>query len=127
MLFRSDLNGFKQINDYYSHAAGDAVLITMGKRLVGSVRACDTVARLGGDEFVLLIEDIENQQELTQIGKKLLETLSAPMPLNAGVVLNVSASIGLALYPEDGAEMEDLLHTADVAMYECKSSGLMPL
>lgn len=126
-LLMIDLNGFKQINDYYSHAAGDAVLITMGKRLVGSVRTSDTVARLGGDEFVLLIEGIENQQDLTQIGKKLLETLSAPMLLSAGVMLNVSASIGLALYTEDGTEMEDLLHTADVAMYECKSSGLIPL
>jgi len=126
-LLMIDLNGFKSINDNYGHVAGDAVLVATAKRLVGALRASDTVARLGGDEFVLIIESIEETQELDHIGQKLIDTLSEPIALGNGVVVNNGASVGLAFYPDDGADMNDLLNVADQAMYECKSSGLMGL
>ncbi len=126
-LLMVDLNDFKIINDNYGHAVGDAVLITMAKRLVGAVRACDTVARLGGDEFVLIIESFEDPQELVSLGQKLIETLSNSITLDSGAIVKVGASVGMALYPDHGADMNDLLFVADHAMYECKSSGLMSL
>lgn len=126
-LLMIDLNGFKAINDNYGHVAGDAVLVTTARRLVDAVRASDTVARLGGDEFVLIIESIEDLKELNQIGQKLIDTLSDPIVLENGVVVNSGASVGLAVYPEDGNDMNDLLNIADQAMYECKSTGAMGL
>jgi diguanylate cyclase (GGDEF)-like protein len=126
-LLMIDLNDFKTINDDYGHAAGDAVLVTMARRLVGAVRASDTVARLGGDEFVLIVESFEDPQELVQIGLKLLASLSDPITLDPGVSVRVSASVGLGLYPDHGADMNDLLCVADHAMYECKSTGQMSL
>lgn len=126
-LLMIDLNDFKRINDDYGHEAGDMVLRITAQRLLGAVRASDTVARLGGDEFVLIIDAIASQHELHHMGQKLLAALSDPMPLNHRVVLNVSASVGLALYPENGIVMADLLHAADVAMYDCKSSRRIPL
>ena len=126
-LLMVDLNGFKSINDNYGHVAGDTVLVAIAKRLVGALRASDTVARLGGDEFVLIIESIEEAQELDHIGQKLIDTLSEPIALGNGVLVNNGASVGLAMYPDDGADMNDLLNVADQAMYECKSSGLMGL
>jgi diguanylate cyclase (GGDEF)-like protein len=126
-LLMIDLNGFKVINDNHGHAAGDSVLINMANRLVGAVRACDTVARLGGDEFVLIIEDIEDPQELVNMGQKLIATLSVPISLERGAVVTAGASVGLALYPHHGTEMNDLLYVADQSMYECKSTGQMSL
>lgn len=126
-LLMVDLNDFKAINDNYGHAAGDFVLVTMAKRLVGTVRACDTVARLGGDEFVLIIESFEDPKELVHLAQKLVETLSNSITLDLGAVVKVGASVGLALYPDHGADMNDLLYVADHAMYECKTSGLMSL
>lgn len=126
-LLMVDLNGFKSINDHHGHAAGDEVLVVTAQRLMGSVRASDTVARIGGDEFVLLIESIEDPQEMLPIGEKLFDTLTDPMTLNAGVVAQLGASIGIAFYPDDGLKLKDLLHVADQAMYECKSTGLMSL
>jgi diguanylate cyclase (GGDEF)-like protein len=126
-LMMVDLNDFKSVNDNFGHAAGDAVLIAMSRRLLGAVRASDTVARLGGDEFILLIESVDASEELMSIGEKMIESLAAPIALEAGVVINRSASLGLALYPRDGVDMNDLLYVADRAMYECKSTGLMSL
>lgn len=126
-LLMIDLNDFKTVNDRFGHAVGDTVLITMARRLVGAVRASDTVARLGGDEFVLIIESIENPQELAHISEKLFDTLSDSISLDSGIVVTTGASVGLALYPEDGADMNDLLNVADQAMYECKATGLMAL
>ena len=126
-LLMIDLNDFKAVNDAYGHAAGDAVLVTMARRLVGALRASDTVARLGGDEFVLIIDSIENPQDLACIIEKLFDTLSDPVTLDTGIVVNTSASVGLAMYPDDGADMNDLLNVADQAMYECKAAGLISL
>ncbi len=122
-----DLNDFKAVNDNHGHAAGDAVLVAIAKRLVGAVRACDTVARLGGDEFVLIIESIDNPQELDSIGEKLFDTLADAVTLDSGVHLSIGASVGLALYPDDGSDFNTLLNVADHAMYQCKSSALMAL
>jgi diguanylate cyclase (GGDEF)-like protein len=126
-LMMVDLNDFKSVNDNFGHAAGDAVLIAMSRRLLSAVRASDTVARLGGDEFILLIESVDASDELISIGEKVIESLAAPIAIEAGVVINRSASLGLALYPRDGLDMNDLLFVADRAMYECKSTGLMSL
>ncbi len=126
-LFMVDLNGFKAINDQHGHAAGDEVLVVIAERLLGSVRASDTVARLGGDEFVLLVESIEYPHEIQHIGEKLFDRLTDPIALSVGAVEKLGVSIGLALYPDEGLELHDLLQLADQAMYECKSTGLMSL
>jgi diguanylate cyclase (GGDEF)-like protein len=122
-----DLNNFKAINDTHGHAAGDQVLVVMGRRLLETVRASDTVSRLGGDEFVLVIEAIEDRRELAQIGQKLIDMLSERVELDSGAIVSLGGSLGFALYPTDGATMESLLHVADQAMYDCKTSGMMPL
>jgi diguanylate cyclase (GGDEF)-like protein len=122
-----DLNNFKAINDTHGHAAGDQVLVVMGKRLLETVRASDTVSRLGGDEFVLVVEAIEDRRELAQIGQKLIDMLSERVELDSGAIVSLGGSLGFALYPTDGATMESLLHVADQAMYDCKTSGMMPL
>lgn len=122
-----DLNNFKYINDTHGHAAGDQVLVTIGKRLMETVRASDTVSRLGGDEFVLIIESIEDRRELAQIGQKLIDMLAEKVVLDSGKEVSIGGSLGFALYPGDGASMETMLHVADQAMYDCKTSGMMPL
>ena len=126
-LLMVDLNDFKAINDHHGHVAGDEVLVITAQRLLGAVRASDTVARIGGDEFVLIIESIEDPLEMRRIGEKLFDMLNDPITLNTGVVEKLGASIGLALYPNDGDSLNDLLHVADQAMYECKSTGFMSL
>lgn len=126
-LLMIDLNDFKTINDNHGHAAGDAVLVTMARRLVGAVRASDTVARIGGDEFVIIIESFKDAHELRHLGQKLIAMLSNSITLDTGVFVNVGASVGLAMYPEHGADMNDLLLVADQAMYDCKSSKPMSL
>jgi diguanylate cyclase (GGDEF)-like protein len=122
-----DLNNFKSINDTHGHAAGDEVLVVMGKRLLETVRASDTVSRLGGDEFVLVIEAIEDKRELAQIGQKLIDMLSEKVTLGCGAEVSLGGSLGFAIYPTDGSTMESMLHVADQAMYDCKTSGMMPL
>ena len=126
-LLMIDLNAFKAVNDNYGHAAGDQVLVTVAKRLMETVRASDTVARVGGDEFVLLIESFKNSDELVHLGRKLVSSISQPIALGNGVNVQVGASVGFALWPKNGASMEDLLNVADQGMYDCKISGLMEL
>ena len=122
-----DLNNFKVINDKHGHAAGDQVLVTIGKRLMETVRASDTVSRLGGDEFVLIIESIDDRRELANVGQKLIDMLAEKVALESGAVVSVGGSLGFALYPGDGNSMDSMLQVADQAMYDCKTSGLMPL
>jgi diguanylate cyclase (GGDEF)-like protein len=121
-LMYLDLDGFKEVNDGFGHSAGDALLKVVGARLSGAVRGYDAVARLGGDEFALLIEDIEDDGAAREFAERVLCALAEPMNLH-GVSHTLTASLGIALYPEAAATGEALLHAADQAMYMAKRRG----
>jgi len=121
MLF-VDLDRFKDVNDAFGHVAGDEVLKVMAQRLARAIRASDTVARLGGDEFIVLAEDVANQVDVNEFGLRLLEALSEPFMLH-GQECRLGASIGVAMFPNDGEDAAILLKNADVAMYRAKESG----
>ena len=117
-----DLDGFKEVNDQRGHEAGDAVLVEVAQRLEQVVRANDTVARLGGDEFVLLLADLERPEQAEEIVLRALQAVRQPVPLEEGSA-HVSASIGLALYPDHGRDAAALLRASDAAMYVAKRRG----
>lgn len=117
-----DLDHFKEVNDSHGHAAGDAVLVEVVRRLRATVRESDTVARLSGDEFVVLLHQVEDVPQVKVVVEKLLAALNVPFEFD-GQPLSVGASIGISLYPRDGDSAEDLLHNADVAMYRSKREG----
>jgi diguanylate cyclase (GGDEF)-like protein/PAS domain S-box-containing protein len=116
-----DLDSFKLVNDSFGHAVGDKVLIEVAQRLCRTMRTSDTVARLGGDEFVLLMESVSGQRDSIGAATRLLEALSAPLNIG-GHQLEISASVGIALYPDHGGPAE-LLGQADAAMYAAKQAG----
>jgi diguanylate cyclase (GGDEF)-like protein/PAS domain S-box-containing protein len=117
-----DLDRFKVINDSLGHGLGDRLLQEVGLRLRGSLREGDTVSRLGGDEFTLLLPGIGRAVDAAKVAEKILETLREPIRVE-GHDLFVTASIGIALYPEDGAGAEALVKNADTAMYRAKEQG----
>jgi len=117
-----DLDRFKVINDTLGHDAGDMVLRQIARHLRGCVRITDTLARVGGDEFTLLIEQLDDTQDLSAIAQKLLTAMSSPLAIN-GNLYQLTGSIGVAMYPKDGADGPSLLKNADIAMYRAKSSG----
>ena len=117
-----DLDRFKLINDSYGHDVGDEVLKAVAARLTACLRDEDTVARLGGDEFVVLLEDLSGADSAATIAGKLASRLCEPLVIG-GHELPVSASIGIALYPRDGGDAQDLLKNADTAMYRAKENG----
>lgn len=117
-----DLDHFKEVNDTLGHQVGDQLLITIGKRLQDAVRTEDTVARMGGDEFVVLLPSVD-RENAELVANNLLEKLRAPMSLDAVVQYQPMASVGVALFPEDGNTLDLLLRNADIAMYEAKLSG----
>jgi len=121
-LFFIDLDRFKQINDSLGHDYGDLLLKEITRKLTSILRADDTVARIGGDEFVVLLEYFKGNQQLGQIAQKIIASIGEPITLNSHVV-SVGASIGIALYPEDANNSDELLHHADVAMYHSKQLG----
>jgi diguanylate cyclase (GGDEF)-like protein/PAS domain S-box-containing protein len=116
-----DLDGFKLVNDTMGHGVGDEVLRQVAARLRGCVRAGDTVARVGGDEFVLLLANLE-KEHVAQLALKILDAVSAPLVVEAHR-LSMTTSIGVSLYPEDGADADALLRNADIALYRAKESG----
>lgn len=126
-LLMIDLDGFKAVNDLHGHSAGDQVLAIIAQRLVANSRTCDTAARVGGDEFVLIVEAIHDVAEVAGIAHKVLQVLSDDIQIDGDVTVTVGASIGVALYPDDGDGLSQMLLVADLAMYECKSSGQMAL
>jgi diguanylate cyclase (GGDEF)-like protein/PAS domain S-box-containing protein len=117
-----DLDGFKPINDRFGHDAGDRILIEVSRRLQEILREDDTVSRIGGDEFVLIINDLTSVQHCTQIIDRVLDEIAQPICIE-DVDLEVKASVGLTLYPEDDADADILLRHADQAMYWAKEEG----
>jgi diguanylate cyclase (GGDEF)-like protein/PAS domain S-box-containing protein len=117
-----DLDNFKHINDAYSHEEGDHVLVILAQRLIALTRATDTVARMSGDEFVILLENVQDKRNIALLTERLLYEISKPIQLRHSQV-TLTASIGIALIPEDGDEIAHLLQNADMAMYYGKSKG----
>jgi diguanylate cyclase (GGDEF)-like protein len=122
-LLFMDLNDFKKINDAHGHGAGDMLLTTIAQRLQQSVRETDLVARLGGDEFAAVLEDVESADEITRIAHKLSQAMEQPISIRQHP-LNVGASIGIATFPGDGRQKQELEEKADKAMYHAKKRGI---
>jgi diguanylate cyclase (GGDEF)-like protein len=118
-----DLDRFKTINDSLGHNVGDQVLTSIANRLRTAVRASDTVCRYAGDEFVLLLRHVVSREDVGRISEKLLHLLEAPLTLNDGSELHLTASVGVAFFPEDGEKPEELIRRADAAMYGAKGLG----
>jgi diguanylate cyclase (GGDEF)-like protein/PAS domain S-box-containing protein len=117
-----DLDRFKIINDSLGHAPGDVLLSAIGSRLNQSLRVGDAVGRLGGDEFVLLLQDVDGREQVSMIAREILSSIIKPVIL-LGQECRVTASIGIAMYPDDGQDEQSLTKNADVAMYRAKEEG----
>lgn len=117
-----DIDHFKRINDSMGHAIGDQLLQSVARRLQASVRNSDTVSRHGGDEFVILLPDIGDSQSVIHFAEKLIQNVGEPH-LISGQELRVTLSIGISMFPDDGADADVLMHNADLAMYQAKRRG----
>lgn len=121
-LLLIDLDRFKDINDTLGHDAGDALLVEISARLRRAVRANDQVARLGGDEFAVLLQNADNAEEIEQVCMRIVNSFAKDVQFN-GERIPASASVGVAVFPEDGDREESLYKSADVALYEAKRGG----
>ncbi len=118
-----DLDRFKFVNDYLTHEAGDKVIVEIANRLKSNLRAKDTLARLGGDEYIVVIEDLQNLNYVIKIANKLLHAISIPIKI-FGHKITITSSLGIASYPQDGKNHEEIIRNADIAMYYAKSISL---
>jgi diguanylate cyclase (GGDEF)-like protein len=116
-----DLDRFKQINDQYGHQAGDVYLQEVAQRMKRQLRPEDMLARLGGDEFAVVVQSVRNRTEVEEIASRLERCFDEPFAVE-GREVHGSASVGIALYPEDATDRDGLLNTADAAMYVAKQS-----
>jgi diguanylate cyclase (GGDEF)-like protein len=121
-LIYIDLNEFKQVNDHYGHHAGDTYLREVALRMKRQLRSIDTLARIGGDEFAVLVPVARSRAEVEEIAHRLERSFDEQFPIE-GMVICGSASVGIAIYPEDGTTNDALLKTADAAMYVEKNAG----
>ncbi len=117
-----DLDNFKNINNTLGHDIGDQILVQTAQRLSGCLRQSDTVARLGGDEFLIILTNLNDYCQAERVSLKILSALESPFQLGEEEIF-VSTSIGITLYPDDGAEIDILLRNADTAMYRVKRDG----
>ncbi len=117
-----DLDRFKEINDVYGHNVGDLLLVEIANRLTTTIRECDVVSRLGGDEFVIIQSDLKNISDCEIVLQRLLEYISRPFYIESHE-LSVTASAGISVFPDHGADGESLLKCADLAMYSAKNKG----
>jgi diguanylate cyclase (GGDEF)-like protein/PAS domain S-box-containing protein len=118
-----DLDQFKQINDRYGHQQGDTLLVQAAARLGACMRATDTLARIGGDEFVAILPGLGHVQDAERVAQDIIMVLNRPFELAGGEQGLISGSVGIALYPSDAADAEELLRHADQAMYAAKNGG----
>jgi diguanylate cyclase (GGDEF)-like protein/PAS domain S-box-containing protein len=117
-----DLDRFKHINDSRGHETGDELLKTVAQRIRSTVRSVDVVVRMGGDEFIVILKEVTNITQVNEAAERIIEALSRPVVIN-GRSLVTTVSIGVSLYPRDGADMEELLRHSDSAMYQAKERG----
>jgi len=117
-----DLDGFKLVNDTLGHDVGDALLREAAKRILACVRDSDTVARMGGDEFTVILCNVKTSNSVDRVAKTIIDAIAHPFVLN-GKDISVSASIGIALYPDNGETPEQLVKISDAAMYLAKRGG----
>ncbi|MGI4848770.1 MAG: putative bifunctional diguanylate cyclase/phosphodiesterase [Janthinobacterium lividum] len=117
-----DLDGFKHVNDTQGHEAGDHALREIAKRITALLRSSDTVARFGGDEFVVLVDAVEDRTGLAMLARRIETEVAAPLS-SVGGNIQLSASIGIAVFPDDAVDEKQLLHCADTAMYAAKTAG----
>jgi len=116
------VNRFKDINDTYGHDVGDKVLKYVANKLVKSVRKTDSVIRFGGDEFVVVFDEVKNIEDIVSIAVKIVNVFSEPFK-EGDLKIDVGVNIGIAVYPDDGKTLEELLRKGDIAMYEAKATG----
>ncbi|MEW6562517.1 MAG: diguanylate cyclase [Pseudomonadota bacterium] len=121
-LLFMDLDRFKEVNDTLGHQAGDELLVQVARRITANVRATDTVARLGGDEFTVILFDVADHAHIDRVARALVDELAHPFSIGPHLV-SVSASVGIAVYPNDAAGTDDLIRLADQAMYASKRGG----
>ncbi len=117
-----DLDGFKAVNDTLGHAAGDELLVLVGKRLTVALRPSDKIARLGGDEFIIILENIASEAEAANIAGRIVESFRSVFALSKGSA-TVGTSIGISIFPNDAGDVDELLSHADIAMYKVKAEG----
>jgi diguanylate cyclase (GGDEF)-like protein len=117
-----DLDGFKGVNDVHGHPVGDAVLREVARRLLVTVRTGDDVARLGGDEFVVVQTSLGQKSEAEMLARRIIKHLSLPYQID-GLDIRISVSVGIALAPEHGWDLEHLIRCADTALYRAKGAG----
>jgi diguanylate cyclase (GGDEF)-like protein len=115
-----DLDGFKNVNDRFGHAAGDKLLQQVAGRLAACIRAGDTACRYGGDEFVIMLPEVAGEVSAATVAEKIRLHLTAPYVVDGGTIA-VPASIGTAVYPVDGHDYGDLLQQSDIGMYRAKA------
>ena len=117
-----DLDGFKEVNDTLGHAAGDMLLKIVAERLLGAVREEDTVARLGGDEFMIARWHVNGAEETGMVAEKLIDVVGEPYEID-GHTVRITISAGASIYPDHGEDADELMKSADVALYEAKRAG----
>lgn len=117
-----DLDGFKEVNDTYGHDVGDEILRQVGKRLSQTLRQTDTIARLGGDEFLIILEHLNQKEDVKTIAQNIVEIINETYTIK-NISINISTSIGIAIYEHNNEDVQTLLKNADVALYSMKESG----
>ncbi|MFI3190126.1 MAG: diguanylate cyclase, partial [Methylococcales bacterium] len=122
-VFMMDLDKFKAVNDSLGHAAGDELLKQVAARIINCLRESDMVARLGGDEFVLVLENLKIPKAAEKIALKVIADLTLPFQLSNNHTVQIGASIGISIYPQDGNTSEKLMDHADTALYQAKDNG----